>query len=251
MRKPQFVPSLILLISLPVLLWLGTWQLERLAWKEALIARVEARVKQPPIPLPPSETWATMRRAADEYRRVTLRGEFDHSKEQYWHTTPVAGQKGVQVITPLTLSDGTTVLVNRGFISDAFKNPQARAFGQVGGQVGGQMGSQVTISGLLHWHGVRTWFDPPDEPQNNFWFVRDVQSMAQNMGVTAAPFFVDADAAQNSAKNAPIGGQTRLHFSNRHLEYALTWYSFALILVIIFVLWHIFPATKMREEGRL
>lgn len=245
MSKPfklHLMPSLFVVVSLPVLIGLGNWQMERLVWKKSLIVRVEKRLQQAPIVLPASSNWLSMSRENNEYRRVKVAGKFDHSKEQYWHSNPVNGRTGVQVITPLVLEDGRYVLVNRGFVPTRLRDLRDPAKRQKQRVTGRQ-----TLSGLLHWSGERKWFDPLDEPQNNFWFVRDLAAMAENMGVTAAPFFIDADI-KSSVKGGPIGGQTRVSFHNRHLGYAMTWYGLAVTLVIIFILWHILPVRKSESQ---
>ena len=207
--------------------------MDRLAWKEKLLARIEARLHAAPIILPPAADWPNMEREIYEYHRVHIAGRFEHSKAQFWHSPPVHGQTGVQVITPFTLTHGGgVILVNRGFVPDGLRDAIRQETGV------------QNISGLLRWPAKRHFFDPPDEPHHNFWFVRDSNAMAANMGIdNAAGFFINEDAAPSGVKAGwPLGGQTRLSFPNRHLEYALTWYGLALIFVVIFILWHIRPS---------
>ena len=227
---PRFMPTLICLPVFAVLVSLGNWQLERMAWKQALIDRMNARQAAARTALPPLADWPLMTAATDEYRRVQLTGNFLHQFEQYWFTHNDKSGPGVEVITPFALATGGNVLVNRGFVPMHLKDPKDRAAGQVAGS--------VTMSGLLHWPGERKMFDPPDEPENNFWFVRDLNAMAENTGLQVAPFFVDSDR-ESGVSGGPQGGQTRMNLPNRHLEYVITWYGLALALVIVYVLWHI------------
>jgi len=236
----------ILLFILPILLGLillGNWQMARLAWKTELIERIETRLTAPIMALPPAAKWQSLEQSIYEYRRVQLSGRFDHSKEQFWYAPSKQGEVGVHVITPFHLINGAVVLVNRGFVPQEKRDPKTR--------LGGQIEGQVQIAGLLHWSGQRKWFNPPDEPDHNFWFVRDVAGMAKNIGLQAAPFFVDVDNATPPALNAlPMGGQTHIDLSNRHLGYALTWYGLALVLVIIFALWHLQGGSKKQGGSR-
>lgn len=227
---PRLLPTLICLPVFVVLVSLGNWQLERMVWKQDLIDRMQQRQAATRIALPAPADWPLMSAANDEYRRVTLSGNFLHQFEQYWFTHNDKAGPGVEVITPFALATGGTVLVNRGFVPMYLKDPQTRSAGQVSGN--------LAISGLLHWPGERKMFDPPDEPENNFWFVRDLEAMAANIGLQVAPFFVDSDR-ESGFPGGPQGGQTRVNLPNRHLEYVITWYGLALALVIVYGLWHI------------
>ena len=136
-RRVGFAAPLVLLV-LAILLGLGTWQVQRLHWKEGLIADIAARRVANPASLADIEA---MSRAGEdiEYRRVAVSGTFDHSHERHFFAT-YAGQTGYYVYTPLTLADGRVVFVNRGFVPFDMKEPASRQQGQVEGE--------VTIEGL-------------------------------------------------------------------------------------------------------
>lgn len=210
-----------------ILVALGTWQLERRAWKIGLIAQVESRVAAPARPLPPPAGWASLTRAGNEYAHVTVTGTFDHGRETLIYTVadgegPSKGP-GFLVITPLRLTGGGTVLVNRGFVPDAARDPAARSAGQVAGA--------VTITGLLRFAEEASYFVPANDPARNGWYRRDPAQIAAARGLAdVAPFLIDADGTPNPG-GLPQGGGTRLAFPNRHLEYALTWYGLAAALV--------------------
>lgn len=211
-----------------VLVGLGTWQLERLAWKEALVIRVAARVHAPPQDLPAPASWPGLTREADEYRRVRARGRFDHARETLVYTVrgedagPLKGQ-GFLVVTPLLRPDGPPILVNRGFVPADRRDPATRAEGQVEGE--------VEVVGLLRLPEEASWFVPANDPSRAIFYRMDPADIAAARGLAgAAPFVIDqeADAAPGGL---PAGGGTRLSFPNRHLEYALTWYGLAAALV--------------------
>lgn len=211
-----------------ILIGLGTWQLERRVWKLNLIRQVDSRVEAPPHALPPPSDWAGLTRARDEYDHVTATGTFDHGKETLIYTvlSDAAGPQkgpGFLVVTPLHLAGGGTVLVNRGFVPEAARAPAQRAAGQVEGQ--------VTVTGLLRFPEEASYFVPANDPARNAWYRRDPVEIAAARGLAdAAPFLIDADGTPNPG-GLPQGGETRLAFSNRHLEYALTWYGLAAALV--------------------
>ncbi|MFG1341481.1 SURF1 family protein [Xanthobacter autotrophicus] len=231
-RRPAgglVLPAIVALAAFLILIGLGTWQLERLAWKQELLARVEARVHAPPVAVPAPALWPNLTREADEYRRVRVRGTFDHGRETLVYTVrgedaagPVKGQ-GYLVVTPLLRSDGPPILVNRGFVPSDRRDPATRAAGQVTGE--------VEVVGLLRLPEEASWFVPANDPARGGFFRMDPAGIAAARRVPgAAPFVVDEEA--NAVPGGlPLSGGTRLAFPNRHLEYALTWYGLAAALV--------------------
>ncbi|CEJ15470.1 SURF1 family protein [bacterium YEK0313] len=238
-RHPLLLPGITALVALAVLVGLGTWQLSRLAWKNELIAQVAARSHAAPAPLPPPASWPAMTAESDEYRRVSATGTFRHDAEAYLYFVAgdsrrpgeagrVQGQ-GYLVITPLVMTDGRIVLVNRGFVPTDRRDPASRAQGQVPGV--------VTVTGLLRYPEARGLFAAPDDATRRLFYTRDIGAMANALGLDGrqtAPFLIDADSADVPG-GLPQGGETRLVFPNRHLEYALTWYGLALTLVGVFI----------------
>lgn len=116
-QKPQRFPWGILIASLiafAILLALGTWQVERLQWKEALLASTQERIHEAPLPLAEMEK-IYREEGTVEYRPVTVSGTFMHQGERHFLST-YDGKPGFNVYTPLMLEDGRFVLVNRGFV---------------------------------------------------------------------------------------------------------------------------------------
>ena len=190
------------LLAFLVLIGLGTWQVERKAWKEALIATLTERLAAPPQALPVPTTWQSLDPASDEYRRVKFNAQFDHAAEALVYGAasafrPDVSGPGYWVFTPARLADGGLVMVNRGFVPEDRKEPQSRADGQISGP--------VEITGALRWPDARHWFTPNDDPAHNLWFSRDPQAIAAAKGLGAvAPFFVEMEApAPPGACRAP------------------------------------------------
>jgi surfeit locus 1 family protein len=219
------------LAALAVLIGLGVWQLERLQWKEGLIAEIEARSKGAPITL--AEAIAVARQGRDpSYYRVRVEGRFDHGKERYLFSQSLSdGTPGWHVVTPLETVDGNIVLVDRGFVPDTLKDPSSRASGEVEGP--------VTVTGIARSPEIQGSFVPDNELQANRWFWRDLGAMARSMfpeGTVVAPFFLEAEKSDVPG-GWPEGGQTRLELPNNHLQYAITWFLLALCLVVIYAVY--------------
>ncbi|GLS22501.1 SURF1-like protein [Labrys miyagiensis] len=230
-RRSLLLLTLFMLAMCAFLIGLGIWQLERLQWKEGLIREVNERTTAAPVPPPPEAQWPALKQDDLEYRHWQVSGTFDHSKEIRAFTNlpdargPAKGV-GFWVLTPLIRDDGSTVLINRGFVPESAKDPATRPAGQVTGP--------VTITGLARWTEDRNLFTPADNPATGDWFTRDIQGIAKAEKLTrVAPFFIDAD--QSAPGGLPQGGETILSFPNNHLQYALTWFGLAIGLVGVYI----------------
>ncbi len=205
---------------------LGIWQVERRAWKLALIERVTTRVAAPVQPAPRQADWPNINRKDDEYRHVSVRGTFLNDKETQVYTSTDYGA-GYWVMTPMVRADsGEIIMINRGFVPTDHRDPSTRAEGQPEGI--------VTVNGLLRMDEPGGTFLRDNVPAENRWYSRDVKAMARQYGLDenqVAPFFVDADAQKNPG-GLPIGGLTQIRFHNSHLIYAITWFSLALMVAV-------------------
>ena len=221
-RRARLVFVSVMLMLTAAFLALGTWQVQRLFWKLDLIARVEARVHAAPAPAPASADWGTVNAEKDEYRRVTATGLFEHDKSVLVQAVTERGA-GFWLLTPLHLSDASTVLVNRGFLPAGHSDPQARVASELAA-------GPVTVTGLLRISEPGGAFLRSNDPGNDRWYSRDVAAIAsaKGLGPSVAPYFIDADATPNPG-GFPVGGLTVINFRNSHLVYALTWYALAIM----------------------
>jgi surfeit locus 1 family protein len=223
----QAVKALLLLATLTALLALGTWQVERLHWKEGLLADISERRGAPPVALSAIETMAAS--GGDiEYRTVTATGRYLNNKERHFFAT-YAGAPGFYVYTPLQLDDGRYVFINRGFVPYDAKEPEMRMQGQLTGE--------RTVTGLARARlaGKPSFVVPDNDLAKNIFYWKDLDAMVSSDGLAkdkVLPFFIDADDTPNP-KGMPIGGVTIIDLPNDHLQYALTWYGLAATLVVI------------------
>jgi surfeit locus 1 family protein len=218
------------LLLIAALLSLGTWQVKRLFWKLDLIARVDARVHADPVAPPAVPAWSGVNAGDDEYRHVRVSGTFQHDMETLVYASTALGA-GAWVMTPLKLGDGTTILINRGFVPTEKRDVATRAAGNTRGE--------ATVTGLMRMTEPKGSLLQSNLPGENRWYSRDVAVIAEThrLGQTA-PYFIDADATANPG-GLPVGGLTVIKFPNSHLVYALTWYALAAMLAgaMVYVIW--------------
>ena len=205
---------------------LGTWQVQRRAWKLDLIERVNQRVSAPAVPAPAPPDWPRVNAANDEYRHVRLTGSFITGLDVRVQAVTNIGS-GFWLMSPLQQADGNVVLINRGFVAPQRVLPEPDTTARAAGP-------NVTVTGLLRLTEPGGGFLRSNDPAAERWFSRDVAAIAQARGLNrVAPYFVDAEAGPPGAvKDAaqPVGGLTVISFHNSHLVYAITWYALALMV---------------------
>lgn len=230
--RPLLWPTIMTLIMLPVLLGLGVWQLQRLDWKHGLIATMEERLAAPPVALPPADEWARLDPEMIDYRHMSATGHFDNAHEFHYFTQDDQGAAGYSLLVPLLLKGGGAIIVDRGFVPQDKKAPETRP--------GSQIEGEVTVTGIVRRPGRRGAFDGDNDLAKNIWYVRDPALMAQSISLApVAPFLLEADPVPGAdTKALPRPGAARVELTNPHLQYALTWFSFAVILIVIYIAYH-------------
>lgn len=218
--------------SLMVLIGLGIWQMQRLEWKEALIADRAERTTAPAVALSavPEAGWR-----AFELRAVRTSGVYRHDKSLEIASRTLKGRPGVHVITPLVLADGAgTVLVNRGWAPPKGARDAAEFRRPAG---------VVLVEGFLRAGEKTSDWVPDNEPANDVWFFADAPAMANARGLDAVkPYVIElapTAAGLAGARGYPIAGQTITEIRNNHLQYAVTWFGLAATLVVIYVVYHL------------
>jgi surfeit locus 1 family protein len=229
------------LLLFSVFMALGTWQVQRRAWKLDLIARVDERVHAPPSVPPGPAEWPRVTAANSEYRHVQVSGTFLNASETWVQALTDLGS-GYWVLTPLREADGTLVLINRGFVPPEHRERAAHGATEAE--------TPTTVAGLLRISEPEGQFLRHNDPARDLWYSRDVAAIAAARGLTGrvAPYFIDAEASvapdssavgdgsvgapgATGASTLPIGGLTVIAFRNTHLTYAVTWYSLALLVM--------------------
>ena len=220
------VVALMALLAFAGFVELGNWQLRRLSWKRHLIAETGVRVHQPPVTAPGPEQWSSIRAGHLQYLHVRTSGRFLYDDETLVHGTSRNGY-GYWLMTPLRSDAGFIMLINRGYIPASMP-------GTAGYRALPRPAGEVTVTGLLRLSVPHGGFLRPNDPAQNRWYSRDVDAIAASLKLpsdTVAPYFIDADA-QPDRPGWPAAGQTVIHFPNHHLNYAITWYTLALGVVL-------------------
>ncbi len=227
--RPTFWPTLMSIPAFLVLLALGTWQVNRLAWKEEIVRAFAERVNAVPLTVAPGGG------AVDEieYRRVRLSGRYLNDHEMFLAGRTYNGRGGWNVLTPFETADGAVVVVDRGWVPLDKRDRATRPLSLIEGP--------TTVEGVIRRADIRNYFTPANEPDKNLWFSADVGAMAQKAGIPQVRPYLVEGLRQTIPGGFPVGGEIRVALRNDHLQYAITWDVLALALVVIDVLYHLKP----------
>lgn len=232
--------GVVALVMTAVLVSLGVWQLQRRVEKHAVIAALDERLAAPPAALPPRAEWPTLTRARDEFRRVTFAATFEPRPPAHVYTSgsglrPDVTGTGAWVFAAADLAGGGTVVVNRGFA------PETAPGAGVSDATDTAPAGAVQLTGYLRFPERPGWFTPAADPVRRLWFQRDHRDMARALawGEPAgevAPFYIDLEAPVPPG-GVPKPGPLSVHLKDDHLQYALTWFGLAAVVVATFGFW--------------
>jgi surfeit locus 1 family protein len=213
-RPVAVVAALFVLAAMFVAL--GLWQVQRLAWKEALIARTDAAMHAPPIG--PGDLPRDL--ATSGYRRVIVTGRFEGQGLTLVTGTSTLGS-GYWVMVPLRDEAGHAIYVNRGYVPIGSRaEASRRALPTV----------PVTVTGLLRLTEPSGTLLRSNHPAEDRWYSRDIAAIAAKRGIIAdTRWFLDAQSETPQTPGTPVQDLTIVQFPNNHLGYALTWFALALL----------------------
>ncbi|WP_050603197.1 SURF1 family protein [Ruegeria sp. 6PALISEP08] len=193
------------LAGLGVLLWLGIWQMQRLAWKQNVLSEIERRISADPVALPPQVSVG-----ADKYLPVTVSGELEPGEIHVLVSVKHVGA-GYRIIQSFSTRD-RTILVDRGYIPTTAKQAD-------------RLTGPMEITGNLHWPDEIDSYTPEADIEANIWFARDVPNLAAALG--AEPVLLIA-RSETDPNVTPLPVDT-VGIPNDHLQYAITWFGLALV----------------------
>jgi surfeit locus 1 family protein len=209
-------PVLIGLVGTLILISLGIWQVQRLAWKEAVLAEIDARITDAPVAIP-----ATPDPDVHTYLPVTASGAFTADELHVLVSTKNEGP-GFRIITAFETDAGRRIMVDRGFVPSRAKDIS-------------RPGRSATIAGNLHWPDEMDSFTPEPSPSENIWFARDVPAMADALK-TEPVLMILRESSNAFSEIRPLPVDSR-GIPNDHLEYAVTWFGLALVWVLMTGFW--------------
>ncbi len=236
--RPYFWLTVFSVPSLAVLVILGLWQLDRLAWKTELIDSFNARANAAALLPPDPEVDLSQL----EFHNLALSGRFMHDRELYLTGRTYEGNAGFHVVTPFRTDQDKIIFVNRGWVSEAYREPEARLFSI--------KDEQVSLRAVLRLPQQKGYFVPENEPENGFWFTLKPAEMAEFQELDEAVRTYYADQIRTSeVLTLPITAEIDINVRNTHLNYALTWFGVALSLIGVYIAYHV-NAGRLRLTSR-
>ncbi len=259
--RPGRVPTLAMLVAVSVFCALGTWQIRRLAWRNADLAAKWEKIDAPPAKLaevlrdPPAHDW----------RRTTVSGRFEPDSSVFVGPVTLGSVPGVRVLTLLRVGpdeggavDGTTrLLIDRGFVPA----PEIESFrvADFAGEIEARVGvvRAFTLRAASHGFGeapaveigerVQRPAGAPPERRHRLRFdpenAAHVAAMQEQFGAGLAPVLVRLEAAPSIAR--PVAGFDRPQSPVDHRGYAVIWFSSA---AACFACWLEFGRRRARER---
>jgi len=238
-RRPRIAGfALFTLVLIAAFVALGLWQLQRRTAKHALVAALTERLAAAPVALPPSAQWSTLNPARDEFRRVTFTATYAALPDAMVYSSGSAVRKdasgpGTWAFLPARLPSGETIVIDAGFVENTMqdRSVEDRAVKKL------VTGEPVMLTGYLRFPEEKGWLTPAEDRAKRVWFVRDHQAIATTLGWGAvAPFYIDLELPV--PENAiPRPGPLDVHLKDDHLQYAITWFSLAVAVLIAFGVW--------------
>jgi cytochrome oxidase assembly protein ShyY1 len=225
-------------LTLALLVGLGVWQLQRRVEKHALIAQLTERLAAAPAALPSPAQWNTLTPAHDEFRRVRFSATYESRPDAMVYSSgsairdDVAGP-GTWAFLPARLPTGETVVINTGFVQNTMQDrgQQDRAVARL------VTGAPLALTGYIRFPESAGALTPRENIAKRLWFTRDHLAIARALGWgEVAPFYIDLESPAPES-GIPKPGPLEVHLKDDHLQYAITWFGLAAVVLIAFAVW--------------
>ena len=201
-----FVYSFIL-----IFLALGTWQVIRLNWKIELINSIEQSLKSEPLDFNGSNPI--------NFKKIKFEGILDNSKIIYLYSLNENGEPGFDIVNPISINN-KSYLINRGWIPRELKLKK-------------YLSTNTKFEGILKLKSKYNYFKPENNLKTNYWFTLKDEDLLNYTGKEFSPFIINNISKQNEIY--PKSKQVGANISNNHLKYALTWFSLAVSIFLIYL----------------
>ena len=212
MLRRLIFPLLIGLLGAAVLLWLGTWQVQRMGWKQGILAEIETRIAAPPVALPQDPNIAD-----HQFMAVTVSGDIGTREIPILASTKQVGAI-FRIISPFRMNDGRIILVDRGYVLNELKDTP-RPIGA------------ATLTGNLLWPDEVDSYTPEPDLNANIWFARDINAMAEYLK-TDPVLLVVRETSHTGSPLTPLPVDIS-GIPNDHFEYAVTWYGLCIVWLMM------------------
>ena len=209
--KHKFLFSVFIIFFIFVFIGLGTWQIIRLNWKNNLILEIENSLKNPPVELAQSNK--------ENFLKIKTSGSIDFDKQIYLYNLNESGTPGFEVINPITIGD-ENFLINRGWIPFEKKGTQEI-----------NVFDQKNIIGTLRLQGRKNIFKPDNDLDENYWFSLDRSDILKFTGKEFSKYIIYL----NGNYKLPKPKKITANISNNHKKYAITWFSLALSILLLYL----------------
>jgi surfeit locus 1 family protein len=230
LRIKQFLkeacwPTLITILGVAMLLGLGTWQMQRLLWKEALLEELANKFIRPVQDIQTLLNQPMYQIMEAEYQRIKVTGTYLHNQEMKWMAKSQDGKPGIHLITPFALTSGSIVLIDRGWVPLQYASEVSHPE------------ELQTVIGFLRNPPKPQWFTPENHLAKDEFYTINPAEIARHKNLpTLLPFFL-VEEANPQITNFPKPVGLALNLQNHHLQYAITWYTLALILAVFYILY--------------
>ncbi len=220
--------------------YLGAWQVERMHWKEHLIAQVEKYKNENPVEFNAEDYDAKK----NLFQKIFLNGKFLHDNEillaaKYRNSERKKQDLGFHVITPFISTEGVIVFINRGWVPEKYKTRESRPDSLYEGNI------ETTIEGILRENqGQAPWFMPQNMPEKDIWFWIDIPAMIKRLKDTTElqnikPVLIqqtNLTTKNNFEYPEPI--PANIEFYNQHFTYVVTWFSMSFVTFVMLVIYN-------------
>ena len=209
--KHKFLFSVFIIFFIFVFIALGTWQIIRLNWKNNLILEIENSLKNPPVELSQSNK--------ENFLKIKTSGTIDFEKQIYLYNLNDSGTPGFEVINPILINN-ENYLINRGWIPFEKKDTsEINIF------------DQNDITGTLKTQGRKNIFKPDNDLEENYWFSLNREDILKFTGKEFSKYIIYL----NGNYQVPKPKKITANISNNHQKYALTWFSLAISILLLYL----------------
>lgn len=218
--------------ALTILVWLGSWQLMRMQWKNDLIEEFTTRARAEAVEPPAADAAGDSR-----FQRIRVSGTWMHHAEVQLTGRTFEGTAGYHVVTPMRLDDGRVLLLNRGWVSQDYRRPESRP--------GTLAAGPQRFEAIIRLPARKGYFVPENDLEDDHWFTLTIDDVVARHGLSDVIPTYTADVLRPDGPYVlPIGAEVTIDIPNNHWNYALTWYGLALGLIGVYIAWH-------HQNGRL